>query len=159
MLCKCDQYGPKETLRSSFSFVGLRGQTFGRVQNTCSHNYPQYLSAGPLWLFSCESHLQHTYLSKHTFSMVLNSCPNLYLCLPRNHVDHQFLMRFIKDFTSLYIDFKTLFKKKKSFYITELQHLVPFLFLLPTGDRIVKVNGESIIGKTYSQVIALIQNR
>ncbi|KAJ3610991.1 hypothetical protein NHX12_021007 [Muraenolepis orangiensis] len=27
------------------------------------------------------------------------------------------------------------------------------------GDRIVKVNGESIIGKTYSQVIALIQNR
>ncbi|KTF74822.1 hypothetical protein cypCar_00030940 [Cyprinus carpio] len=30
---------------------------------------------------------------------------------------------------------------------------------LCTGDRIVKVNGESIIGKTYSQVIALIQNR
>lgn len=29
----------------------------------------------------------------------------------------------------------------------------------PAGDRIVKVNGESIIGKTYSQVIALIQNR
>uniref|UniRef100_A0A8C1RRV1 Rho GTPase activating protein 21a n=1 Tax=Cyprinus carpio TaxID=7962 RepID=A0A8C1RRV1_CYPCA len=29
---------------------------------------------------------------------------------------------------------------------------------LCTGDRIVKVNGESIIGKTYSQVIALIQN-
>ncbi|XP_061523063.1 rho GTPase-activating protein 21-B-like isoform X1 [Phycodurus eques] len=29
---------------------------------------------------------------------------------------------------------------------------------LSTGDRIVKVNGESIIGKTYSQVIALIQN-
>lgn len=29
----------------------------------------------------------------------------------------------------------------------------------PPGDRIVKVNGESIIGKTYSQVIALIQNR
>ncbi|XP_051873015.1 rho GTPase-activating protein 21-like isoform X2 [Pristis pectinata] len=28
---------------------------------------------------------------------------------------------------------------------------------LCTGDRIVKVNGESIIGKTYSQVIALIQ--
>lgn len=27
------------------------------------------------------------------------------------------------------------------------------------GDRLVKVNGESIIGKTYSQVIALIQNR
>uniref|UniRef100_A0A8C1UGB9 Rho GTPase activating protein 21b n=1 Tax=Cyprinus carpio TaxID=7962 RepID=A0A8C1UGB9_CYPCA len=27
-----------------------------------------------------------------------------------------------------------------------------------TGDRIVKVNGESIIGKTYSQVIGLIQN-
>lgn len=27
------------------------------------------------------------------------------------------------------------------------------------GDRIVKVNGESIIGKTYSQVISLIQNR
>ncbi|NXO54610.1 RHG23 protein, partial [Aramus guarauna] len=26
------------------------------------------------------------------------------------------------------------------------------------GDRLVKVNGESIIGKTYSQVIALIQN-
>ncbi|XP_051555198.1 rho GTPase-activating protein 21-like isoform X3 [Myxocyprinus asiaticus] len=29
---------------------------------------------------------------------------------------------------------------------------------LCTGDRIVKVNGESIIGKTYSQVIELIQN-
>lgn len=29
---------------------------------------------------------------------------------------------------------------------------------LCTGDRIVKVNRESIIGKTYSQVIALIQN-
>ncbi|XP_067342042.1 rho GTPase-activating protein 21-like isoform X3 [Channa argus] len=29
---------------------------------------------------------------------------------------------------------------------------------LCTGDRIVKVNGESIIGKTYSQVIALIQS-
>ena len=27
------------------------------------------------------------------------------------------------------------------------------------GDRLVKVNGESILGKTYSQVIALIQNR
>uniref|UniRef100_A0A8C1ZBR7 Rho GTPase activating protein 21a n=1 Tax=Cyprinus carpio TaxID=7962 RepID=A0A8C1ZBR7_CYPCA len=37
-------------------------------------------------------------------------------------------------------------------------HLIHFLFLFPTGDRIVKVNGESIIGKTYSQVIALIQN-
>lgn len=29
---------------------------------------------------------------------------------------------------------------------------------LCTGDRLIKVNGESIIGKTYSQVIALIQN-
>ncbi|XP_064380739.1 rho GTPase-activating protein 23 isoform X2 [Dromaius novaehollandiae] len=29
---------------------------------------------------------------------------------------------------------------------------------LRTGDRLVRVNGESIIGKTYSQVIALIQN-
>ncbi|XP_048174361.1 rho GTPase-activating protein 23 isoform X2 [Corvus hawaiiensis] len=29
---------------------------------------------------------------------------------------------------------------------------------LRTGDRLVKVNGESIVGKTYSQVIALIQN-
>nr|XP_033774320.1 rho GTPase-activating protein 23 isoform X2 [Geotrypetes seraphini] len=29
---------------------------------------------------------------------------------------------------------------------------------LCTGDRLVKVNGESIIGMTYSQVIALIQN-
>ncbi|XP_069490767.1 rho GTPase-activating protein 23 isoform X2 [Ambystoma mexicanum] len=29
---------------------------------------------------------------------------------------------------------------------------------LCTGDRLVKVNGESIIGKSYSQVIALIQN-
>ncbi|KAM3591482.1 uncharacterized protein V6R79_002447 [Siganus canaliculatus] len=29
---------------------------------------------------------------------------------------------------------------------------------LSTGDRLVKVNGESILGKTYSQVIALIQN-
>lgn len=27
------------------------------------------------------------------------------------------------------------------------------------GDRLVKVNGESVLGKTYSQVIALIQNR
>lgn len=31
--------------------------------------------------------------------------------------------------------------------------------LLSPGDRLVKVNGESVIGKTYSQVIALIQNR
>lgn len=30
---------------------------------------------------------------------------------------------------------------------------------LSPGDRLVKVNGESVIGKTYSQVIALIQNR
>ncbi|KYO46809.1 hypothetical protein Y1Q_0014410 [Alligator mississippiensis] len=29
---------------------------------------------------------------------------------------------------------------------------------LSTGDRIIKVNGESVIGKTYSQVIGLIQN-
>ncbi|XP_036846755.2 rho GTPase-activating protein 23 isoform X2 [Manis javanica] len=29
---------------------------------------------------------------------------------------------------------------------------------LCTGDRLVKVNGESVVGKTYSQVIALIQN-
>ncbi|XP_068460187.1 rho GTPase-activating protein 23-like isoform X3 [Clinocottus analis] len=29
---------------------------------------------------------------------------------------------------------------------------------LCTGDRLVKVNGESILGKTYSQVIVLIQN-
>ncbi|XP_060104334.1 rho GTPase-activating protein 21 isoform X1 [Heteronotia binoei] len=29
---------------------------------------------------------------------------------------------------------------------------------LCTGDRIIKVNGESVIGKTYSQIIALIQN-
>ncbi|XP_066119900.1 rho GTPase-activating protein 23 isoform X3 [Saccopteryx bilineata] len=29
---------------------------------------------------------------------------------------------------------------------------------LRRGDRLVKVNGESVIGKTYSQVIALIQN-
>ncbi|XP_053324412.1 rho GTPase-activating protein 21 [Spea bombifrons] len=29
---------------------------------------------------------------------------------------------------------------------------------LCTGDRIIKVNGESVIGKTYSQVIGLIQN-
>ncbi|XP_062234522.1 rho GTPase-activating protein 23-like isoform X7 [Platichthys flesus] len=29
---------------------------------------------------------------------------------------------------------------------------------LCTGDRLVKVNGESILGRTYSQVIALIQN-
>lgn len=34
--------------------------------------------------------------------------------------------------------------------------LLTFCF---SGDRIVKVNGQSIIGKTYSQVIALIQNR
>ena len=30
---------------------------------------------------------------------------------------------------------------------------------LRTGDRIVSVNGESVTGKTYSQVIALIQSR
>ncbi|XP_070846945.1 rho GTPase-activating protein 23-like isoform X3 [Chaetodon trifascialis] len=29
---------------------------------------------------------------------------------------------------------------------------------LCTGDRLVKVNGQSVLGKTYSQVIALIQN-
>ncbi|KAJ3607511.1 hypothetical protein NHX12_024562, partial [Muraenolepis orangiensis] len=29
---------------------------------------------------------------------------------------------------------------------------------LCTGDRLVKVNGESVLGKTYSQVISLIQN-
>ncbi|EHB11926.1 Rho GTPase-activating protein 21 [Heterocephalus glaber] len=29
---------------------------------------------------------------------------------------------------------------------------------LCTGDRIIEVNGESVIGKTYSQVMALIQN-
>ncbi|XP_076856271.1 rho GTPase-activating protein 23 isoform X3 [Brachyhypopomus gauderio] len=29
---------------------------------------------------------------------------------------------------------------------------------LCTGDRLVKVNGESVLGKTYTQVIALIQN-
>lgn len=34
-----------------------------------------------------------------------------------------------------------------------------FLLFLSEGDRIIKVNGESVIGKTYSQVIALIQNR
>lgn len=33
-----------------------------------------------------------------------------------------------------------------------------FMFVF-VGDRLVKVNGESILGKTYSQVIALIQNR
>jgi len=27
------------------------------------------------------------------------------------------------------------------------------------GDRVVKVNGQNILGKTYSQVIMLIQNR
>lgn len=30
---------------------------------------------------------------------------------------------------------------------------------LHTGDRIVSVNGESVSGKSYSQVIALIQSR
>ncbi len=30
---------------------------------------------------------------------------------------------------------------------------------LSTGDRIVSVNGESVTGKTYSQVVALIQAR
>ncbi|XP_042577493.1 rho GTPase-activating protein 21a [Cyprinus carpio] len=29
---------------------------------------------------------------------------------------------------------------------------------LCTGDRLVKVNGDSVLGKTYPQVIALIQN-
>lgn len=33
------------------------------------------------------------------------------------------------------------------------------LMFARVGDRLVKVNGESILGKTYSQVIALIQNR
>lgn len=36
--------------------------------------------------------------------------------------------------------------------------LIPGPTLSP-GDRLVKVNGESVIGKTYSQVIALIQDR
>lgn len=165
MLCKCDQSGPKETLRSSYYFVGLRWQTFGRVQNTCSHNYPQYLAAGPLWLLSCESNLQHTsvniseqtyllhgseFLSKSVIIFTTESCGS---SVPQ---------RLIKDLTSLYIDVKTRFFVVSFwiyFYITELLHLVLFLFLLLTGDRIVKVNGESIIGKTYSQVIALIQNR
>lgn len=38
----------------------------------------------------------------------------------------------------------------------------PLLVCVPLclpGDRLVKVNGQSILGKTYSQVIALIQNR
>lgn len=54
--------------------------------------------------------------------------------------------------------------------ITNVQHIVSLCLstadylkpdngTLSTGDRIVKVNGESIIGKTYSQVIGLIQNR
>ena len=30
---------------------------------------------------------------------------------------------------------------------------------LHTGDRIVSVNGESVTGKSYPQVIALIQSR
>ena len=30
---------------------------------------------------------------------------------------------------------------------------------LQQGDRIVSVNGETVTGKTYSQVIALIQDR
>ena len=30
---------------------------------------------------------------------------------------------------------------------------------LQTGDRIVNVNGQAVTGKTYSQVIALIQAR
>lgn len=52
---------------------------------------------------------------------------------------------------------------------SNVQHIVLFCLLMSdnlkpdngtsTGDRIVKVNGESIIGKTYSQVIGLIQNR
>lgn len=112
MLCKCDQSGPKETLRSSYYFVGLRRQTFGRVQNTCSHNYPQYLAAGLLWLLSCESHLQHTsvniseqtyslhgseFLSKSVIIFTTESCGS---SVPQ---------RFIKDLTSLYKDFKTCF--------------------------------------------------
>lgn len=54
--------------------------------------------------------------------------------------------------------------------ITNVQHILSFCLstsdnlnpdngTLSTGDRIVKVNDESIIGKTYSQVIGLIQNR
>lgn len=112
MLCKCDQSGPKETLRSSYYFVGLRWQTFGRVQNTCSHNYPQYLAAGPLWLLSCESNLQHTsvniseqtyllhgseFLSKSVIIFTTESCGS---SVPQ---------RLIKDLTSLYIDVKTRF--------------------------------------------------
>lgn len=51
---------------------------------------------------------------------------------------------------------------QNSFYQSGLQRcyrVVSFVPFDPPGDRIVKVNGESIIGKTYSQVIALIQNR
>lgn len=40
--------------------------------------------------------------------------------------------------------------------LTRLSHVIP---PLSPGDRLVKVNGESVIGKTYSQVIGLIQNR
>ncbi|KAG9276785.1 rho GTPase-activating protein 21-like [Astyanax mexicanus] len=44
-------------------------------------------------------------------------------------------------------------------FITSPDPSVSCLSSSSSGDRIVKVNGESIIGKTYSQVIALIQNR
>lgn len=48
----------------------------------------------------------------------------------------------------------------RSFFRAQIRAALSFiLFLFCPGDRIVKVNGESIIGKTYSQVIALIQNR
>lgn len=40
-----------------------------------------------------------------------------------------------------------------------LDKLISVITFSSTGDRIIKVNGESVIGKTYSQVIALIQNR
>ncbi len=46
-----------------------------------------------------------------------------------------------------------------SFCLSTSDNLNPDNETLWTGDRLVKVNAESIIGKTYSQVIGLIQNR
>lgn len=53
----------------------------------------------------------------------------------------------------------TLLKSYKVFRSDFLKRFLMCFFVLFEGDRIIKVNGESVIGKTYSQVIALIQNR
>ncbi|CAM9157422.1 unnamed protein product, partial [Lampetra planeri] len=43
------------------------------------------------------------------------------------------------------------------YYVVDLISF--FLYNVVSGDRIVKVNGASIIGKAYCEVISLIQDR